>query len=571
MDKTHNISLGGFSFTIENDAYQKLSTYLMKVRQFLGDSSDTNEIIFDVEQRMAELLKAHTQTVEVVTQEDVDYLIEVLGKPEQYVDESQEAITEEKRTKFSFKGRKLYRDMDDKKIGGVLSGISYYFQIDVSLLRIIFLLLFLTNSFAFFFSTSFWLLLYIIFWVVVPPANTTAEKLEMKGVAVNLDTLSSFKENTHSQRKEWYRSVTDWKLGGVLGGFAQCYSLNSTWLRIGYVIFSLLFFFTRNVGMLFPVILYLILWVLLKKEGKEDEKNRNAVKESSDKISKEPHNSSFFWSFFRIFFKAIGYFIATIIFIVLFSVFLSLLLSLLGVGFAGGITSVLLTDYAPFILSEWQKVLFYIILAIAFVLLFSILVLFCFKIFSSSHYKTPKAWFLANILLFVFSLLGGLTLAASVCKNFVAENRAEEKIPINVSSDTLFIQEKHIAPWQYSILLDSKGDGKSGKVHFLKLASTQEKTPFLLVETYSKGRNIDDALENAQKINFPLEIKDNNIQIPNGFLLKKGNPFRFQEVYIKLFVPSGKVINFSSFPTMKRESMLPQGTFQVINDSIIKK
>ena len=154
MDKTHNISLGGFSFTIENDAYQKLSTYLMKVRQFLGDSSDTNEIIFDVEQRMAELLKAHTQTVEVVTQEDVDYLIEVLGKPEQYVDESQEAITEEKRTKFSFKGRKLYRDMDDKKIGGVLSGISYYFQIDVSLLRIIFLLLFLTNSFAFFFSTS---------------------------------------------------------------------------------------------------------------------------------------------------------------------------------------------------------------------------------------------------------------------------------------------------------------------------------------------------------------------------------------------------------------------------------
>ena len=244
---------------------------------------------------------------------------------------------------------------------------------------------------------------------------------------------------------------------------------------------------------------------------------------------------------------------------------------MLGVGFAGGITSVLLTDYAPFILSEWQKVLFYIILAIAFVLLFSILVLFCFKIFSSSHYKTPKAWFLANILLFVFSLLGGLTLAASVCKNFVAENRAEEKIPINVSSDTLFIQEKHIAPWQYSILLDSKGDGKSGKVHFLKLASTQEKTPFLLVETYSKGRNIDDALENAQKINFPLEIKDNNIQIPNGFSLKKGNPFRFQEVYIKLFVPSGKVVNFSSFPTMKRGSMLPQGTFQAINDGIIKK
>ena len=86
MDKTHNISLGGFSFVIENNAADHLSSYLTKVRQSLGDSSDTEEILFDVEQRMAELLKARIQNTEVVTPADITYLIEVMGQPEQYIE-----------------------------------------------------------------------------------------------------------------------------------------------------------------------------------------------------------------------------------------------------------------------------------------------------------------------------------------------------------------------------------------------------------------------------------------------------------------------------------------------------
>ena len=113
MDQTHNISLGGFSFVIENNAAKELSSYLAKVRQFLGESPDTDEILTDVEQRMAELLRVRMQNTEVVTSSDVAYLIQVMGQPEQYVDtETQEDIPS-KKAKFSFSGRRLYRDGED--------------------------------------------------------------------------------------------------------------------------------------------------------------------------------------------------------------------------------------------------------------------------------------------------------------------------------------------------------------------------------------------------------------------------------------------------------------------------
>lgn len=94
MDKTHNISLGGFSFIIENGAASQLSAYLTKVRQYLGQSADTDEILTDVEQRMAELLRARMQNTEVVTSSDIDYLIQVMGKPEQYVQDDEELTFE---------------------------------------------------------------------------------------------------------------------------------------------------------------------------------------------------------------------------------------------------------------------------------------------------------------------------------------------------------------------------------------------------------------------------------------------------------------------------------------------
>ena len=153
---------------------------------------------------MAELLKVRLKEREVVIGQDVQYLIEVLGRPEQYVESEEPSSAETKFTFSSLKGRKLYRDIDDKKIGGVLSGIAHYLQYDVTWVRIFFLLVLLVNIFILHFFTSALLLLYIAFWAVVPPARTAAQKLEMKGEAVTIDTLSNFsftsKETLKPQR-----------------------------------------------------------------------------------------------------------------------------------------------------------------------------------------------------------------------------------------------------------------------------------------------------------------------------------------------------------------------------------
>ena len=206
MDKIKNISLGGFSFLIEENAYTALSQYLAQVRQHLLHNPDRDEIIFDVEQRMAELLKDRIANREVVMHHDVLYLIEVLGKPEQYVEEEeqQQPDSSADATSQTFSATKpLYRDIDDRKIGGVLSGIAHYFSINPTKLRIAFAILFalfFTSGgrwFLPFHSVSFvMLVLYLIFWIVVPAAVTTAQKLEMQGTAVTLDSLATYKANT---------------------------------------------------------------------------------------------------------------------------------------------------------------------------------------------------------------------------------------------------------------------------------------------------------------------------------------------------------------------------------------
>ena len=153
MDKVKNISLGGFSFTIEETAYNALNTYLVEVHKHLSTNADRDEILYDIEQRMAELLKEQMKGREVVISQDIQYLISVLGRPEQYVDDEENSASTPQFSN-SFKGRKLYRDIDDKKLGGVLSGISHYFKWDVTLLRIVFALLIFANISFFAFSVN---------------------------------------------------------------------------------------------------------------------------------------------------------------------------------------------------------------------------------------------------------------------------------------------------------------------------------------------------------------------------------------------------------------------------------
>lgn len=184
MNKTININLGGYFFHIDENAYKKLRRYLDAIAKSLSDDPQgKNEIIADIEARISELLSEKiSDPRQVVNEQDISDIIKIMGEPEDY-SEVDEDYTDKSYTynREQRKGKKLFRDGDQKFIAGVATGLGHYFNVDVVWIRLIFIL---TTVFS-----GFGLLAYIIFWIVTPEALTTAEKLQMEGEPVNIDNI----------------------------------------------------------------------------------------------------------------------------------------------------------------------------------------------------------------------------------------------------------------------------------------------------------------------------------------------------------------------------------------------
>lgn len=191
MKKVVTVGIGGRSFVIDEDAYLKLERYLAKFRQKTGEGSEAADIMDDLEQRIAELFYDElSKSVEVVNISVVNRVIAQLGMPDgTAADDSADFANDSASAGLNQTVvKRLYRDPDNRIIGGVCSGLSYYVNIDMVLIRVIFAIsLFLGGL-------GFWA--YIIFWIIAPQAMTASQKCEMRGLPVtaeNLRKFSSFK------------------------------------------------------------------------------------------------------------------------------------------------------------------------------------------------------------------------------------------------------------------------------------------------------------------------------------------------------------------------------------------
>ena len=183
MNKTVNINLGGMFFHIDEDAFQKLTRYFDAIKRSLSNSSGHDEIIKDIEMRVSELLNEKQKSDKhVVGLKDVDEVIAVMGQPEDYIIEDDKTNQQSYRRSTTTSTKKLYRDRDKGMVGGVSSGLGYYFGIDAVWFRLFFVLLVLAG-----FGAGF--LAYIILWIVTPEASTTSEKLEMTGEPVTISNI----------------------------------------------------------------------------------------------------------------------------------------------------------------------------------------------------------------------------------------------------------------------------------------------------------------------------------------------------------------------------------------------
>ncbi|NER15718.1 PspC domain-containing protein [Spongiivirga citrea] len=222
MNKTVNINLAGTFFHIDEDAYLRLSRYLESIKRSFTDSQGRDEIVRDIEARIAELFTEKMQNDKtVISSKHVDDVIEIMGQPEDYLvdDDIFEDGPQQKSSSYrseSGPSKKLYRDTDKQYISGVSAGLGHYLGIDAIWVRILWVILAASTGGGI-------ILIYILFWAIVPEAATTSEKLSMRGKPVNISNIERKIKEGFDDVSEKVKSVDYQSYGNKVKSSSQTF------------------------------------------------------------------------------------------------------------------------------------------------------------------------------------------------------------------------------------------------------------------------------------------------------------------------------------------------------------
>ena len=230
MKRTINVNLGGRPFQITEDAYTRLDDYLKSIAACLKHNEYGEEIVSDIEARIGELCDERLQQSRAgfIDVELVNEMINRMGNPEAMMEEEEQPQTaeakekaknsddnKEKEYKEFFKNikleKKFYLNKEKRMIGGVVSGIAAYLNVDVTILRIIMVFLIAAIGFIA-------LLAYLIVWAIAPTAETTTDKLRMQGIEPTPENIAdkltgeepktnSGNSNTEVAKKERLKTI----------------------------------------------------------------------------------------------------------------------------------------------------------------------------------------------------------------------------------------------------------------------------------------------------------------------------------------------------------------------------
>lgn len=480
MNKTVNINLGGMFFHIDEDAFQKLSRYFEAIKRSLSNSSGQDEIIKDIEMRVSELLTEKQKTEKhVVGLKDVDEVITVMGQPEDYrIDEEDAGKSSPNFTSTTFSNnRKLYRDKDNGMIGGVLAGLGHYFGIDKVWLRIFFLILF--------FAWGTGVLAYIILWIVMPEAKTTAEKLEMTGEPVTISNIEKKVREEFESVSEKFKNANYDEMGNRVKTGAE--KIGSSF---GDFIITILRVFSKFLGVLLIITGLCVLAALFIGVFTL---GSSSVIDVPWKEFIEAGNFTDYpvWTFGLIMFFAVG--------IPFF--FLSLL------GFK------LLSPS----LKSIGNIAKYTLLAIW---------LISVSLAISIGLKQASA----------FAVDGRVVIKENI------NIKATDTLLIKFKHNDYFAKNVYDNN-DFKITLDSLGNKViySNNVSF-RIEESDSQTAYIQIEKEAKGKTLFEAKKRAEKIKYNYKVIGNQLVFDNYLLTDAKEKFRDQEIEITLFLPLGTLL-----------------------------
>lgn len=194
MKKNFAVNIGYRLFNIDEDAYEILKSYLDKLRRSMSGESSIDEIISDIEGRIAELLEERLAGRSIVVLDDIRFVIDEMGAPEE-IDEN---VGQKNEKKVDNEGpRRLFRDPENRLLGGVCSGLGAFFNVDPLWIRLGFVVLVLLMGSG--------ILVYLALWVLVPLADTAAERLQMQGKKVNASNIADNIRNEFEEVKSTFK------------------------------------------------------------------------------------------------------------------------------------------------------------------------------------------------------------------------------------------------------------------------------------------------------------------------------------------------------------------------------
>ncbi len=585
MKKIININFQGRVIPIEESAYDILKYYIESLRKYFAGEEGRDEIINDIESRIAELFSDRLKrTSTCITDEDVNSVIAGIGRPEDLQEaEGSHTIpgtaatpSEADQAQYqhaSQKSRRLYRSQNDKILGGVSAGLANFFGIDPSIMRLLFVLMLFMGFVGFF--------VYIVLWIVVPAKMLTS-----------------------NVRKRLYRNPDNRMIGGVSGGIGAYLNIDAWIPRIIFLLPFIMavfvnifrnawimdfdrgpdFIFSGFGGTLF--IIYIVLWIVLpeavtateklemrgekvdlesiKKTVREDlesikaktDKFGGEVKERAQHFGQEIKQAgqsftsqaapivrssrSGLGHAIGVLFKAFFLFIAGIIVFALLMALAALLFS--GVG---------AFPFKDFVLQGfWQNLLawstFLLFIGIPIVALLTWLIRRVIGVKSRNHYlgyTFGSLW--------IVGLVSAVILAGLVGGNFRSKTSVREEVPLTQPANGKLLVK----------VMDAKvrnygGDwfGFDGDLPFfsqnedsltmntvqVKLVKSDDSLYHIHAVKFSNGNSPAVAERLANRINFNVSQTDSFLYLPKGFIITQSEKFRNQQVMVIVEVPVGK-------------------------------
>lgn len=242
MKKTLSINIGSKVFNIDNDAYELLRKYLDSIKSYFEKIETEEDILLDIEARISEKFNSVKNYSESLNLQDVKNIINEMGSVEdfkeiyeEYSQKEENELNESTHKDYKNENRKIFRNLDDKVIAGVASGIANYFNVDPVISRLVFLASLLTG---------FGFIIYIICWIGIP------------GKRVGMLNSS----------KRLFRDGDNKILGGVSYGIASYFNVDPAIIRIVFII-SL---FLGGFGL----ITYILLWISIPEAKTVEDKMR---------------------------------------------------------------------------------------------------------------------------------------------------------------------------------------------------------------------------------------------------------------------------------------------------------